>query len=371
VNANDALVPAGPWLNGRRWDLTWLMGTALIIPLTLLLVWGGISSDALNLLVTLLAGGPHVFATLLTTYMDPRYRRRHPWALAIIAVMVPGIVMLLTVFKFQFLMSFFIFAASFHVLQQNAYLSDAYRLRSGKREPWVSRVLDYAVLFLSFYPIASYKLVHNDFMLGEIRIVIPDLAKTEFTYKAVSTLFAVSVVAWSVKSAREWSRGVLNVPKTALILLTATIAFIIPATAGGERLELAFQSVNAWHSLQYLSIVWLVLDARRRRGPGLSKLLRGISGSGAAAWRFYGLCILFTMVLLGGIVLIKKMDPLSLTAPQYYYMSVFSVLFIHYAFDGYFFLMARRPGVDPADVPLAVAVQNDLSSGSGPGAGWR
>ena len=40
--------------------------------------------------------------------------------------------------------------------------------------------------------------------------------------------------------------------------------------------------------------------------------------------------------------------------PQYYYMTIFSVLFIHYAFDGYFFLVSNRKDGNPDDLPLAV-----------------
>lgn len=354
---NTISASTGPWLYSRRWDITWILGTAAIIPLILTLVWGGISSDLLNLLVTLLAGGPHVFSTLLTTYLDPRYRGRHPWILAAIALAVPAIVVFMTVHHFEALMSFFIFAASFHVLQQNAYLSDVYRQRSGKREHAASRLLDYAVLFLSFYPIAAYKLVHNDFMLGEISIMIPGIVKSDVTWKTISILFAVAVAAWTVKTIGESRRGMLNVPKTTLIALTSVIAFLIPATAGGTRMELAFQSVNSWHSLQYLGVVWLILHARKLRGEADSGLLRRISGPGRPTWCFYGLCILFTGMLLGVIAVLTTADPLHLTRFQYYYMGVFSVLFIHYAFDGYFFLVAGKPGANPADVPPAQVYQ--------------
>ncbi|MBI3854403.1 MAG: hypothetical protein HY293_01795 [Planctomycetes bacterium] len=346
-----------PWLNGPRWDLTWLLGTALVVPATLILVWAGISSDALNLIVTLLAGGPHVFATFLTTFLDPEYRRRHGRALALIAVLIPAVVGVMTVTRFQQLMSFFIFAASFHVLQQNAWLADAYRERAGRREPWSARILDYAVLFLSFYPIASFKLVHDDFMLGDIRILIPEMLKTPFTYRAVGVLFAAAAAGWILKTFREWRVGALNRPKTALILLTSSIAFLIPAAAAGSRLELAFQSVNAWHSLQYLSVIWLILRARKASGREDSRLLKAVGGPGRPTAVFYGLCLLFTGGLLTAILLLKTVDPLSLSGSQYYYMGVFSVLFIHYAFDGYFFFASRSRQAEAADVPFVVPLR--------------
>lgn len=357
MNSGTAPAGAGVWLNGARWDLTWLMGTAAVIPVTLLFVWGGVSSDLLNLIVTLLAGGPHVFSTFLTTYLDPEYRRRHGLALVAIAVTVPSLVVLLAVTRFQGLMSFFIFAASFHVLQQNAYLADAYRRRAARPDPLWSRILDYAVLFLSFYPIASYKLVRDEFLMGELRIVIPDLVKHEATWRVVSVLFAASALAWGAKTIREWRRGALNVPKTALILLTSTIAFAIPATAAGARLELAFQSVNAWHSLQYLGLIWLILSLRKSRGRSVSPALDRLSGPGRPTLRFYGLCVVFTLAMLVVIFALTKLNPFGVSAMQNYYIGVFSFLFIHYALDGYFFLAARGDQRDPEDVPFLVPVR--------------
>jgi hypothetical protein len=345
------------WLNGARWDRTWLLGTALVIPLTLVLVWGGISNDAINLVVTLMAGGPHVFSTFLATYLDPEYRRRHAAALVAIGLVIPLAVAWLILHRFQELMSFFIFAASFHVLQQNAYLADAYRRRMGRPEPLASRILDYAVLFLSFYPIASYKLVRDDFMLGEVRILIPGLVKNEATVVLISALFGAAFLGWAAKSLLEWKRGVLNRPKTSLILLTSLVAFLIPATASGSRLELAFQSVNTWHSLQYLGLVWLVLKIRKGRGTTRSPLLARVSGTGRPTWNFYGLCLLFTTAMLLVIFGLRVTDPLRLTGIQYHYLVVFSVLFIHYACDGYFFFAARRESAVEEDVPFVLPIR--------------
>lgn len=341
------------WLNGPRWDLTWIIGSSVVVPFALLFVWGGISSDLLNLAVTLLIGGPHVFSTFLVTYLDPRYRGRHAPALTLLAAAVVSAVVCMTVVNFQVLLSFFIFAASFHVLQQNAWLADLYRGRAGAREGTASRLIDYAMLFLSFYPIASYKLVRDDFLLSDVRILIPSLVKTEATYKAVSALFAAAVLLWSLKTIREARSGTLNRPKALLVGVTSFIAFLVPAAASGPRLELAFQTVNAWHSIQYLAIIWLVLAVRKRQGPPLPPRLAGLCGPGRATLRFYATCLGFTALLLATIVLLAKTDPLRISTVQYYYMTVFSVLFIHYAFDGYFFLVSARPGTHPDDAPLA------------------
>jgi hypothetical protein len=344
-----------PWINGRRWDLTWLIGSAVVVPLGVLLVWRGVSSDLLNLSVTAVVGGPHVFSTLLATYLDPRFRRAHRTTLALAAVAIPAAVVVMAVYRFQVLLSFFIFAASFHLLQQNAYLSDVYRARARRPEALGARLIDYGLLLTCFYPIAAYKLVHDEFCLGTVRILIPSIVKSELTYQVLSSLFASFLLAWIVKTWGEWRRGALNRPKTLLISVTTTIGFLIPAAASGTRLELAFQTVNTWHSIQYLGVIWIVLKLRKERGEPLSKLQSKVAGPGAPTWGFYGFCLLFTVGLFGVILALVRLNPFGVSNAQYYYMAVLSVLFIHYAFDGYFFLaFSRRPEQAPDQIPLAI-----------------
>jgi len=72
-------------LTGRRargyrspaWDLGWLVASVAVVPLGLLAVHAGVSSDFINIAVTLAVGGPHLFSTYLATYLDPRFRRSH------------------------------------------------------------------------------------------------------------------------------------------------------------------------------------------------------------------------------------------------------------------------------------------------------
>ncbi|MFQ5507362.1 MAG: hypothetical protein ACE5F1_21565, partial [Planctomycetota bacterium] len=130
-----AVVPppqcASPWMRGRRWDLGWLIGSALVVPLVLAFVWSGASAELITLAVTALIGGPHLFSTFVATYLDRSFRRSHVGLLVAVTLLVPALVVYLTLVDFQVLLSFFIFAASVHVLHQNAYLTDIYRKRMG------------------------------------------------------------------------------------------------------------------------------------------------------------------------------------------------------------------------------------------------
>jgi hypothetical protein len=202
----------------------------------------------------------------------------------------------------------------------------------------------------SFYPIASYKLVHDDFVLGSVAILLPPFLKHEITPWIVSGVFGALLLAWLGKTLHEARTGTLHGPKTLLIGLTTATAFTVPATAGGSRLELAFQAVNAWHSIQYLGLIWLVLALKRERGSQESRWVASLSGPGGPAWRFYGLLFLFTAALLAGVFALATWKPFPLGADQYYYMFVLSALLVHYAWDTYLFFGAMR-GTE--EVPLA------------------
>ncbi|HSC69883.1 MAG TPA: hypothetical protein VLH58_00925 [Candidatus Methylomirabilis sp.] len=343
-----------PWIHGPAWDMGWLIGSAAIVPVVLFFVWRGNSSEAINLGVTALIGGPHLFATYTATFLDPRFRRSHLWLLLASALLVPAFVAYWTLVNFQILLSVFIFAASVHVLHQNAYLTDIYRKRAGHPEPLWSRLTDYGLLMISIYPIAAYKLVHSNFLLGDVQILIPSFLMVPFTYWAVWVVFAVFLSAWIRKTATEYRQGRLNGPKTLLIGVTTAIVFFVPLSASGERLELAFQSVNAWHSIQYLGLVWYIQKVRKERGLIDSRLVAGICGGGRAAWYFYGFCLLVTLALFGLLVGGASLDPLHLTFQQYYYMGVLSCLLIHYVLDGYLFTISNRAGAQPEQIPFAV-----------------
>jgi hypothetical protein len=300
---------AFPWIRSRRWDLAWLIGTALIVPAGLLFVWSGAPADWVNLIVTGLVGGPHLFATFLTTYFNPGFRRGHAWFLAAVSILVPALVLFLTLTNFQLLLSVFVFSASLHVFHQHAFIADVYRRRSGLLQPASYRALDYFVLGLAFYPIASSKLVRGDFAMGDVAILVPSFLLHEALVWSVFAAFGIACALWIAKTAVEWRRGELNVPKTALIGTAATIAFLIPLAERGERMELSFQCVNAWHSLQYLALVWLSLNTAQ---VGTASQPRWTSA------RFYGLCLAATAGIFGFVFGLQAVDPFSLGASQYY-----------------------------------------------------
>jgi len=344
------------WINGWKWDLAWLIGSCAIVPIVLLFVWSGAPASWIGIGVTAIVGGPHLFATYTATFMDPRFRRSHGWLLIVAGLGVPAFVVYLTLANFQVLLSIFIFAASFHVLHQNAYLTDVYRARAGLKEAPTSRLIDYGLLMLCIYPIAAYKLVTHRFMLGDVEILIPSVLATPATYWSVWIAFAFFLVAWIVKSFGEARERTLNVPKTVLIGVTSFVAFFAPAAADGERMELAFQAVNAWHSIQYLGIVWLTQNVRKDRGLIESPFVRAISGPGRPAGYFYGFCTAVTGMLFCALLGLHALHPFRMPFQHYYYMGILSCLLVHYVLDAYLFAVSARLPIDLARSPYSASI---------------
>ena len=343
--SSDLVASKTPWLKDARFDTILLLASVIIVPLVLVAVWMGASTDAINLGVTAIVGGPHVFATFTATFADRNFRRRHPWLIAS-SLLIPVGIVWLTVHRFQTLLSIFIVAASLHVLHQCAYLSDCYRIKARAQErPW-ARFVDYGVIFSSIYPIALYKIVNGTFKLGDVDIVIPSLLMRMETVYLEWIIFAGFLGAWLVKTSLEHREGTLNVPKTSLIAVTIFFAFIVPGMAGDSRLELAFQSMNAWHSFQYLGLVWLINTMRLERGQLKNKFVARLSGSKGAKW-FYAWNFGITLLLLVFVYAVVSWDPLTLQESQYYYMLTLSPLLIHYYFDTFVFLTSVADLVPP------------------------
>jgi hypothetical protein len=116
----------GAWLRSRSWDLSFLILSAALVPIPLLLYHGlGVSQTAVNLIVAGLVGGPHLYSTFTYTFLEPNYRRRHRGFL-LGSLVLPVIVTVLAFVNLQVLLTIFFTWASIHVLHQITYINDCY-----------------------------------------------------------------------------------------------------------------------------------------------------------------------------------------------------------------------------------------------------
>ena len=340
--ARPRVAPApspGAWLRSPRWDLTFLIGSAALIPIPLLAHHGlGVSQTAVNLLVAGLIGGPHLYSTFTYTFMEPGYRRRHGRFLAG-SLALPVLVTALSFASMQILLTVFFLWASVHVLHQITYINDCYVAKAPARRPRRERIVDYGVVFLCLYPIAVPQILGGSFQLGGTQLYVPGWAThgavATVQIAGVATLFGIFLVLWVAKTIRDWRRGTLLAPSALLVGVTILVGFTLPLA---PNIDVAFQGFNVWHSVQYLGLVWYLMAMRKERGELGNCLVASCAGPGRP-WKFYGLAVGLT-ALAGMLVLVLHVV-LGVALQQAYYIVILSTLLQHYYLDH---LQFTKPG---------------------------
>lgn len=165
------------WLVSPKYDLLLIIFSSvlLIIPHFFSSI-GGMTSVVVDLLVTALIGGPHLFATYTMIFMEPNFRKRYrtyTWG----ALLMPLVVVTLAIINLTLLVTIFFFWASVHVIHQALYIADSYRnkdprWRDMNVRKWrtFSRIIDYGLLMTSLYPIATFKFTGTPLWLGGVNV---------------------------------------------------------------------------------------------------------------------------------------------------------------------------------------------------------
>jgi len=327
------------WIYKPSWDLPLIIFSAVLVPFPFLVAWLAQLSgwmrpqqaiDLINITVAALIGGPHLFSTITFTLLDRNFVARRPWY-TLSALALPVLVVYLGVFHYTLLITFFFSWASLHVLHQIIYLTDCYRARCAyAEEPW-SRLLDYGLILTALYPIGLYKLSLRQFLVGGVVLPYPDFLFALHLPIVAGVLFGLCLIAWIVKTVREFRDHRGNVPKTLLISITTVVSFCLPL---GSNLDVLFQGYNTWHSFQYLFLLWWINRLRDQRGeidnPFVQRLVRR-GGMGA-----YYLCFLAATGVMVILTMIVRAAT-HLAADQSYFIVVLSVLLVHYYFDHFLF----------------------------------
>ena len=339
AQAIPALRREDGWIYRRNWDLTFLIFSAVLVPLPFLVAWlaehlaGAPPARAIELInmgVAALIGGPHLFSTFTLTLLNRSFLRRHPYYAAS-AGLIPLVVIYCGLYHYALLIQFFFAWASLHVLHQIIYISDCYRARQNPGDSRYSRVVDYGLILTGMYPLGMYKVAAGAFRVGGVVLAYPDWARGLHLPEAAGVVFTAFLVAWALKTYREWQAGRMSVPKTLLIGITTLVSLLLPL---GSNLDVLFQGYNTWHSFQYLFLFWLLNRLRYLRGEIDNALVRAAVRSESVT-PYYLSFLAATGVLVVIALIVRAVS--GLAADQSYFMVVLSVLLVHYYYDHYLF----------------------------------
>ncbi len=347
----ERIQPQGLWLRNRNWDTIFMTLSVFLVPLPylfyLLGMGAGLQSDvarnAVNLLVAVLVGGPHMYATFTRTALDEKFVKRYPMLIRS-SIIIPIVVVSLAFLNLTLLLTIFFFWASIHVLHQATYIVELYNHRKQSAVTLWARMVDYALILTCLFPIAALKISQHNFRVGtnDLTAVIPDFFQQTWLFVAMSAVFGIALVAFLVKSYIEWRGGYIHWPKTIFILITVAVACTAPAF---DNLDTAFQGLNTWHSFQYLALTFYILKLRQQSGELSSSaplISRFATGANSLRLYLFSASMLLGSIILGVVVYITVgiVDPTRESLARFdtaYYTAVLCFLWIHYYHDHFLF----------------------------------
>ncbi len=358
-NARSDSRSEGKWINSQSWDLTFISLSVVLVTIPYL-TWlfvndvlhvdSDVGRQGVNIMIAVLIGGPHMYATFTRTALDNNFRAKYGGFVRS-SIIIPLLVITLALTNLTLLLTIFFFWASIHVLHQIIYVVESYNVKAEHATQksslsLVSKLIDFAVVLTALYPLASYRVaVTQDFTIGPSALndIIPDFLEQPWLFYLASAAFAVSLIAFIIKSIYEYRHGTAHIPKIIFISVTVVASFIVPSLG---NLDTAFQGMNVWHSFQYLALTWYINRLRQRRGELNSQpVLERISEDGESRL-FYGFNLALTAgsgVIIGVVFVIlyllvggKWAEP-SFALETAYYIGVLSFLWIHYYHDHFLF----------------------------------
>lgn len=335
------------WLCSKKWDLFWITGSAVLVAFPIAMYSFFKTDQAriiINLVVAVLVGGPHMYATATRTALEPNFVGRYKFLFFLGLIVIPAAVIALTLTSYLLLLTAFFSWASIHILHQAAYIAGRYNDRSSIPMSHWSRLLDYGLIFSSLYPIGMYKLVEGTFQIGPTKLLFPSFLQTHLLTYLAFAFFIGCLILFTARTVREIRAKTANWPKIIFVYTTTVAAFAVPAF---NNLDTSFQGLNAWHSLQYLALTWHINQLRKQNGTIGSGFVRKMM-EGESPKKFYGFNVLLT--LFAGLLIYGVYKFSGFNVDQSYYTIVLSFLLMHYYFD-HFLFFSKEDELKPAYAP--------------------
>ncbi len=337
----------GRWIRDLVFDWTFFLGSTFLVfavAAAFAAKGGGTSvlhvsdaTTALNLVIPVLLGGPHIFFSIVRTYMDVDFKREHRTLLrATPHVIAFGIMYFVFHGQLAVLVNVVLYSAVFHGASQLAHIGLRYRMKAGaKPYDLAGKAFLVACLAGPLY-FVSHAVQARDFVfIGHP--IYKALAPTWLLWLS-GGVTAVCVAYWLADTVnRRLAGGKMNWREGAILSATLGAFWFL---ANLDQLDVTFQAYNAWHSVQALGIMWFAMNAKWRsgkvRGPRQSQFCRD-----GAFGRTYLWGCAFSIAI--GLIVVLYNDfawgDLSGTPP--YYIFAVTVLLNHHALDYWLFFGKR------------------------------
>jgi hypothetical protein len=254
-----AAVYQQPWLGGRRFDLLWIVGPALlalfICPfLPESFKNSNAESPGLWLLLVVFVDVAHVYSTLFRTYLDrERFSRHRTLYLGIpVICYVTGVLL----YRWDALWFWRILAylAVFHFVRQQYGFLRLYTRRDQIHRS--KQLIDSMVIYAAtIYPLVywhcSAKRNFHWFVAGDFLLGWPLVLQ-----KIAGALYCLLLLAYLISECAFYYRNSrLNIPKNMLLLGTALSWYFGIVVFNGD---MAFTLLNVVaHGIPYMALVWL------------------------------------------------------------------------------------------------------------------
>jgi hypothetical protein len=295
------------------------------------------AAEALNLVVPVLLGGPHIFFSLVRTYMDVDFKREHRNLLRV-GPHVIAFSILYFVFqgRFDVIVNVVLYSAVFHGAAQLAHIGLRYRQKAG-RPAWdpAGKAFLVATMIGPLYFVTGA--VHDREFLFVGQRIWQALAPTWLLW-ASGGVALVAGAYWLADAVNHRLSGGRVNWREGAILAASWGAFWFLTTL--DELDVTFQAYNAWHSVQALGILWFGMNQKWRsgkiRGPRQSSFCRD-----GAFGRTYLWGVAFSVAIGFLVVLYGNFDFGDLTASSGYYMFAVTVLLNHHLMDYWVFFGKR------------------------------
>lgn len=261
-----------PWIIDATQDRFFVFGGVLAsIALTIgILVTGKLT--AWWWIWILVLDGPHIFATIARTYLDPeewRTRRRLLLGSLLWLLVGPACLLIAAIAGSALPITLFFTAASlwawWHVLRQHLGFVALYRRAGGENDPG-DDTWDRAALYTgTIAPFIAFALEHPEArsMLG--------LTGTPTWENSVAAVLwggtALVLVGWGLRmaAARRAGRNISGVKIAYLALVLGWTAVVLsPPIANRLPIGGITVAVTAWHNVQYHALVWYYKQNRYR-----------------------------------------------------------------------------------------------------------